>query len=172
MKAFANATLSAQVEGFGPDFRSPFALAPGATAKSIRLSIPSVHRLFALLTSLSMLHLMLVGSDLACATHSANGHGTMAMSARHATRSNVENASGDAVGEYIADHGSARPATDCATPTQTHCCEAMSSCGVTTTVTTREHLATRSTPASKTPQYEASTLVSVLTAPDPPPPKA
>jgi hypothetical protein len=114
-----------------------------------------------------MLHLMLVGSDLACASHGARSGRAMAgMSAgAHMTM-------GDMDGHAGAAHASAQPATDCTTPAQTRCCDAMSSCGVSTTLGAAPTLALAGLPEATTPRHLGSVLVSVRTAPEPPPPKA
>ena len=127
--------------------------------------------LVALLTTLSMLHLTVAVSDVACASHERGGHAMpgMAMTgASHAASSAKTMGAAAASGALE----SAGPAKDCATPTQTRCCEAMTSCAVFTMVSVVERLVATSVSTAGTTRLATAVLVSVLLAPEPPPPKA
>lgn len=117
-----------------------------------------------------MLHLVLVGGDLACASHGTSGGHAMAEMAAPGVASHHHDAGTAAAVQH--DRDGAHAAPDCATPSQQRCCDAMSSCSVTTTVSPVQ-LAAMSTPsADATPLRAPTVLVSVLHAPEPPPPKA
>jgi hypothetical protein len=132
-----------------------------------------VRPFFAFLTSLSMLHLMLVGGDLACASHGNHGGAVMAGMAMASAVHHASAGSMSGMPAVVLDvHGAVQSPLDCATPTQTRCCQAMSSCSVTTTVSSTEHLIASSVSSTGRPAHASRMLVSVLTTPEPPPPKA
>jgi hypothetical protein len=136
-------------------------------------------RLFALLTSVTMLHLSVVAGDPACATHRANGH--------HAASSN-----GMAMAEHAMpvdghvmpmaaateEQPSAAPVSDsdtspCEIPAQRHCCEALIGCSVATAVTSaHQALATIVLPVERIRVALHDAPASFASAPEPPPPKA
>jgi hypothetical protein len=111
--------------------------------------------LLALLTSVSMLHLSLVGGDLPCATHGSRG--------AHASSAAHEMAG-------MPMHPDAP--TDCATPIQPRCCDVMTGCSVIATLGVPPHASTATTPDAALPRAAATQPASILTAPEPPPPKA
>ena len=130
-----------------------------------------MRRLFAMLTTLSMLHLSLVAGDLACATHHADGapmEGMVSAEGLHG------DASMNSAMTASASHGhdAAQPAPKCSTPVRPDCCEATTSCSVVTTVASVERAMSPDMPAAATPELPSAVLESVLTAPDTPPPKA
>jgi hypothetical protein len=112
--------------------------------------------LLALLTSVSMLHLSLVGGDLPCATHASGG--------AHASGGVHEMAG-------MPMHPDA-PTDDCATPIQPRCCDVMAGCSVTAALGVLTHASTATTPDVALPRTAAMQPASILTAPEPPPPKA
>src|SRR2546423_15406401 len=96
-----------------------------------------LRRLFALLSSIAMLHLSVVGGDAVCLTHGANDH--------HAAKSNGRTTAehtmamdGHAIPMAEAAEApvesAARVATasvpPCEIPAQQHCCEALVGCSV------------------------------------------
>lgn len=120
-----------------------------------------------------MLHLMLVGSDLACASHGASGGPAMAAMVMPDAPAHEGGAHATAAMTAMPDdHATAQAAQDCATPTQNRCCEAMSSCGVTTMVSAVRRPAVPVLSPDAAPLHASNPLVSVLQAPEPPPPKA
>jgi hypothetical protein len=120
-----------------------------------------------------MLHLILVGGNLACASHGVAGHDAMpGMEGTRPSHQGAEQGNVDRGAARHADRGTAQPPSDCATSTQSHCCDAMWSCGVTTTVSARVQFLVPTISAAATPSYVASASLSVSATPDPPPPKA
>ena len=125
----------------------------------------------ALLTTLSTLHLALVGGDLACASHETAGR---AMPGMVMATTSQDAHSAEAMGSPRAAHAhaSAEPTKECATPSQARCCEAMTSCSVSTNLSVVERPLPETIPAAATPSLPSAVLESVLMAPEPPPPKA
>ena len=117
-----------------------------------------------------MLHLTLVGGDVACSSHAMGSAGSMGgMSMAASTTAHVAtHRSGASMGKELA----ARPATDCALPVSAPCCDAMSSCTVATTLSVIERSVAPTAAASEIPSLASTVLESVLTTPEPPPPKA
>ena len=124
-----------------------------------------------LLTTLSMLHLSLVGGDLACASHETAGRAMPGMVMEGPSHEAASAMAMDAPAGSPAQ-ASAQPAKDCAAPSQGRCCEAMTSCGLSTTASVVERLVSESLPPVATPRLPTAVLESVLAAPEPPPPKA
>ena len=127
-----------------------------------------LHRLLALLTSVTMLHLSVVTGDVACASHGmASDHAaraTHAMPAHdHAMRAVVRGAHEGAVSD----------APPCETPVQLHCCEALMGCDVTgVAAVARELYATRFVPGARILTSLHDAPASFASPPEPPPPKA
>jgi hypothetical protein len=139
-------------------------------------------RLFALFTSVTMLHLTVVSGDAACATHGATGH--------HTAKTGGEEMAGHAMpmdGNAMpmaraleASTISAAPvaksdATPCEVPTQQHCCDALvaGGCSVDSAVTSsHQTLATAVSPATRIRVAVDDAPASFAPAPEPPPPKA
>lgn len=128
-------------------------------------------RIVAFITGLLVLHLSVVGADLACAQHAqhAGDHGGVGPSV---DGMHVMNAvtSGNA---SMDDRSTATGASDmpCKTPVSSDCCRAMTSCGVgyiaaRGTATRVAAVAAVITPASERKPGRT------LGAPEPPPPKA
>jgi hypothetical protein len=111
----------------------------------------AMRRLFSLLFIVATLHLLLAGSDPACASHGEHDGGTMA---------------------GMAMPGTPQPASHDTAPVPTRCCEALSSCSLVAAVSTSERPAARAGSIAPTPSDAPSVLASVSTAPEPPPPKA
>jgi hypothetical protein len=115
-----------------------------------------------------MLHLTLVGGDVACASHELIGHAMPGM-----TRTSHASATARSMATFAAPnrYAAAQPAKDCTTPTQSACCDAMGNCSVRTTVSAVERPVSERLLAVGTPRLPSVVLESVLMAPDPPPPK-
>jgi hypothetical protein len=136
-------------------------------------------RLFALLTSVTMLHLSVVAGDAACVMHRANGHHALSPSgvaiAEHAmpTDGHVM-----PVAAATEEERSAAPVADsdtspCEIPAQQRCCGALIGCSVATAVTSaHEALATIVLPAARVRVALHDAPASFASAPEPPPPKA
>jgi hypothetical protein len=139
-----------------------------------------LRRLFALLTSVAMLHLSILGGDAICLTHGAGRH--------HATKSSdgttAEHAT-DVDGHVMpmAEAGEAPMVSaalfakadvpPCEIPAQQHCCEALVGCSVAGAVTSeREVLASGVLPAPRIREAAHDAPASFASAPEPPPPKA
>jgi hypothetical protein len=122
----------------------------------------------ALVTSLSMFHLTMVGSAVVCSSgRAASPHGVMTMPD-----------AGSHMGDDAAMASSGHEHSDAArqqsghrTPAPERCCESMSSCGVVTVAGVVER-ASAPLLASTMPAHSDAMLASVGTAPEPPPPKA
>jgi hypothetical protein len=139
-----------------------------------------LRRVFALLTSVTMLHLSVLSGDAVCLTHGAEGH--------HASTSRV----GTTAEHAMEMHGHVMPLPEaaeapvvsgarvataavppCEIPAQQHCCEALVGCSVAGAVTSeREVLAAGlvSEPGISEAAHDAP--ASFASAPEPPPPKA
>ena len=135
-------------------------------------------RVSGLVTMVFMAHLTLVGSDLACASHS---HGAMGHSMAHgmpgdmAAMSPTASHDVDAGASHeVADAGqsSASDTPPCEVPATDHCCDAMAGCAVTLVV---DHAAANPAitgASARVVGLRTNTPSSRLTAPEPPPPKA
>lgn len=127
--------------------------------------------LVALLTTISMFHLTLVGADLACASHPMStseamaGMGDDAGAAQHGIHASMAAAASDV-------DASAVDANGCTTPVQPRCCDGMSSCSVTTAVTAAVRLISHAPPCGSVIRHISAEPASVRAAPEPPPPKA
>jgi hypothetical protein len=127
--------------------------------------------LVAVLTSVSMLHLTLVGSSLACSSGRADSaQGVMAMTdaPSHAEHAVSASPMGVSTGEHAdrAQQNDERQA-----PAQQRCCESMSSCGL-TTVAAEPGLPIPPARTARAAEQADDMLASVGVAPEPPPPKA
>lgn len=116
-------------------------------------------RIAALLIGLLSLHLNFVGVDFACADHASG----------RATAHSVP-----AAAHHVTD-AHATPATDaesCEIPTQPDCCRAMASCAV--NVALDEDAGSSSMPVARDALTGASSHAprSLVTPPEPPPPRA
>jgi hypothetical protein len=138
-------------------------------------------RLFALLTSATMLHLSVVAGDAACATHGANGHhqapnASAAPVAEHSTA--MHGHAMPAAPHVAASVSSARPivksgAPPCEVPTQQRCCEGLVGCSVDSATAGGPEVATAAiSPASRIRVAPVDVPASFAPAPEPPPPKA
>ena len=131
-----------------------------------------MRNLVAVLTMISMLHLTLVCADLACASHSMAtseamvGMGDVAGAAHHDSGMQNVVAAISTTGPNVAG------AADCTTPVQPRCCEAMSSCSVTTTVSAAMRLVSYCAPSGVLLGDTATEPTSFRSPPEPPPPKA
>jgi hypothetical protein len=119
--------------------------------------------LVALLMSISMLHLSLVGGDLACATHGSSG--------AHAS-SGAHEMAGMPMHADAAEAAAPDAPADCATPIQPGCCDVMVGCSVIATLDVVPPGAMEADPTAAVPQRAAIRPASILPAPEPPPPKA
>jgi hypothetical protein len=134
----------------------------------------------ALLTSIAMLHLSVVGGDAACLTHGAPEH--------HAARSSggaladgamemdghVMPMAEAAEAPVVSAAGVARAdVPPCEAPSQQHCCEALVGCGVAGAVAGEQQmLASGVLPATRIHEALHDAPASFAPAPEPPPPKA
>ena len=115
-------------------------------------------RLFALLTSVTMLHLRVVAGDTACATHGIDGH---------------HGASSQAVPAHAMPMGGKAGTPPCDLPTQQHCCEALVGCGVDSAVTVaHEGFVAGASASGRILIVPHAAPASFASAPEPPPPKA
>lgn len=123
-------------------------------------------RVLSVLLLLLTFHLTLSAGDFLCATHGVlaeHDTGTADEHARHATP-----ASGD---ETWGQTSSPQKGDACDTPARARCCEALTSCTV--TIAARDAHTLSWTPGEVAPPRSALLqATSVVTAPDPPPPKA
>jgi hypothetical protein len=113
-----------------------------------------------MLVAILMAHFTVVGGDVNCARHGDRSGGPHHRGA-HAGSATAHGVSAPGV-------GSEQP---CETPTQPECCRAMTSCSVSVAVTAIGHqraLQSRERVASAADDAPPS----LITAPDPPPPKA
>ena len=121
-----------------------------------------MRRLTGLLTSLLLLHLTIVGADLACAKHDVH-------TASHALPSAT---SPDHEHHAVPAQAHDRDDKPCQVPTLPACCYALASCGVSLTCAASQgaadirSLAARAVASADYPPY------SWASEPDPPPPKA
>jgi hypothetical protein len=139
-----------------------------------------LRRLFALFTSVAMLHLSVAAGDAACLSRSGGGH--------HAATS-----SGGAVaGDAMPMHGHAMPVADvaegpamtaasvakadvppCEIPAQQRCCDALVGCTLVGAITSeRDVLAPRTSYSARIRETLHDAPASFAPAPEPPPPKA
>jgi hypothetical protein len=141
-----------------------------------------LRRLFALLTSVAMLHLTVAAADVACATHGASGH--------HATQASDD----DAAQHTMPTDGHLMPMTEgseasvasvasvvgsdappCEVPTQQHCCDAIAvgGCGVDSALSSApEAVASSVSRGSRIHVVVDDAPAAFAPAPEPPPPKA
>jgi hypothetical protein len=120
-----------------------------------------MRRFFAAATCLAMLHLSLVGGDLACATHGVHRVAS-------ATREDTAMPDHDAMHHASGD----RQSSDCPTPSLPHCCDALAACGPAIALGSGvTDMPTVSAPFGL-PHAIASPLISRSRGPEPPPPKA
>jgi hypothetical protein len=130
-----------------------------------------VHRLLALLTTLSTLHLMLVGGDIACAGQGSGPNASMtAMSATASSPGHVAN--GHEAGVAERSSASTESTNECATPTHIHCCVAMSDCSISATADVIERSGSVDVFRATPPEHANAMLASVPMPPEPPPPRA
>ena len=133
-------------------------------------------RLFALLTSITMLHLTVVAGDAACVTHGVGEHHTakagatqaMAMSG-HAMPMSERAAAATPSPVPVAKSGT----PPCEVPTQQRCCEALVGCSVDSAVSGSADVpAAVVSPATQVHGAPDDAPASFAAAPEPPPPKA
>jgi hypothetical protein len=137
-----------------------------------------LRRVFALLTSVAMLHLTVAAGDAACATHGAGHHGATSRAAsvdEHAmqmdghvmpTTKTVESAAASSVRVAKSD------VPPCEVPTQQQCCEALVDCSAVGAVKSeRAVLASGVSSASRISEAAHDAPASFASAPEPPPPK-
>ena len=138
-------------------------------------------RLFALLTSVTMLHLTVAAGDAVCATHGVDGHHgassqAAAAAAAHAMPMDgrVMPASAGAPASTVSDAPAANAATPpCDVPTQQHCCEALVGCSVDSAVTgAHEGFAFSVSASARILVARHDAPASFASPPEPPPPKA
>jgi hypothetical protein len=135
-------------------------------------------RLFALLTSVTMLHLSVVAGDPACVTHRANGHHAVSSSGAMAEHAMPMDGHVMPMAAATGAHLSAAPVAEsdtspCEIPAQQHCCEALIGCRVATAVTSaHQALAATVLPAERIRVALHDAPASFAPAPEPPPPKA
>src|SRR5437763_386369 len=116
-------------------------------------------RAFGVLSMLLMFHLVLVGSDLACATHgtrSTGAHSSMAHGAHH---------TGNPTGRHSEQE------RDCDTPVSPDCCSAQTPCAPTIDVAVVVSFAEPIAAAGIIPDGVDSSPLLRLTAPETPPPR-
>ncbi len=120
----------------------------------------TARRLSGLLTLLVTAHLALVGQGNVCAEHEAAAAGTQAMAMPDH----------DAAMDRGIDHGDAH--VPCGTTSTSRCCDAVMSCSVAATISSREHYPASAALAAATPTSTTTHLVSRARSPEPPPPRA
>jgi hypothetical protein len=141
-----------------------------------------LRRLFALLTSVTMLHLTVVAGDAACATHGASGHHA-AMARGGGTADHLMPMDGQAMptatgaGASVASTAPVAKsgAPPCEVPTQQHCCDALvaGGCSVDSgVISAHDALASAVSPAARIRVAVDDAPASFAPAPEPPPPKA
>lgn len=134
-----------------------------------------LRRLFALFTSVTMLHLSVVAGDAACAAHGAAGH-DMNAAAMHGTAaaSSMSDHAMPMEASPAAERGAAASgAPPCEVPAQQHCCEALVGCSVASAVTSAvQSLTPAISPAARIRVAMHDAPASFAPAPEPPPPKA
>jgi hypothetical protein len=139
-----------------------------------------LRRLFALFTSVAMLHLVVVGGDAVCLTHGAEGHhaatssgGTVAERAMETdghVMAMVEAAEAPVASAAPVAKADVPP---CEIPAQQHCCEALVGCSVAGAVTSeRQVLPSSMVSAPRISEAAHDAPASFASAPEPPPPKA
>jgi hypothetical protein len=121
-----------------------------------------VRRLFAAVTSLSMLHLSFVGGDLACAGR--GGHQQSSVADAHQGMPQHDGAMHHASG--------GKETSDCPTPDQGHCCDILAACGLNFDVGRGIEGIPMMSSRVDLPRSKASALISRSRGPEPPPPKA
>jgi hypothetical protein len=123
-------------------------------------------RLAAVFMAFLMLHLSVVSSDAACATHMSDTHAHgQGMSMKGGNTSGSMNASMQARGGAVQE-----PQAPCDTPVQPNCCQALASCA--TVFAVGRASAPRQRPErAGVAATELLIPLSELIAPDPPPPK-
>jgi hypothetical protein len=140
----------------------------------------TLRRLFALLTSVTMLHLTVVSGDPACATHGAGEHhagqasgagampGAMPMDGHAMPMAEVAGATVTSAAT-VATLG----AHPCEIPAQQHCCEALVGCSVDSAAAGEPLvLVAGLSPATRISAAPDDLPASFAPAPEPPPPKA
>ena len=137
-------------------------------------------RLFALLTSIAMLHLSVVAGDAACLTQGAERHHTATSSGATIAEVAMEldghvMPMADARGAAV-ENGTRVARADvppCELPTQPHCCEAVVGCSAPSAVTSeRQLLVSRVAAAGQVGGAVDDAPSSFASSPEPPPPKA
>jgi hypothetical protein len=129
-----------------------------------------MRRVTALLTSLFLLHLILVGADLTCTKHGAQTAGAVA----HTEMSSHEGDVGHANHHGPVQPAGSRHADDrsCEIPTLPACCQALASCGVTIAGNSSADASDLSHLAAGVVGVADGAPASWTLEPDPPPPKA
>jgi hypothetical protein len=137
-----------------------------------------LRRLYALLTSVSMIHLSMAAGDSACATHGAHTHhastASRAATAGHAIAGHVMPMT-EAAGGSTPSSGPVAKADlpPCERPAQQHCCDAVTGCGGLGAVTSApQALASVVRRAARIRDALHDAPASFASAPEPPPPKA
>jgi hypothetical protein len=130
-----------------------------------------LRRFFALLTSITLLHLSVVSGDAACATHGTNGETSMMSGHEMPTDGHpmpmpaATQAGGAAV--VTSD------APPCETPVALHCCDAVAGCGPTGIIARSLNAVALERPlAARISRLLDDAPASFASAPEPPPPKA
>ena len=119
----------------------------------------TARRFLGLFTMLVMVHLTLVGPDNACAVHGRHGHSSRMMDAPFRDT---------AIGGTVAHGHSHEP---CETPSSGHCCETLTSCGVTAAVEAQRDPLPSGLLAGVAPISAGAHLLSRALGPEPPPPR-
>ena len=157
--------------------RQPLLVDRGARPRGCRVNLHGdqprrllfVHRLLALLTTLSTLHLMLVGGDVVCTGQGSMPDATMAaMSAP--SLGHAANAHEAATAERTC--ASTESTNECATATHIHCCVAMSDCGVSATTAVIRRSGFVDPFRAAPPEHANAMFASAPIPPEPPPPRA
>ena len=147
-----------------------------------------LRRVVALFSSVTMLHLSVGSADAACTgtgaaiSHSTAAHGTRARQSTHAHHGTMDHArmavtaTSSSLRAPVAPVAgvaeSPSPRTPDGSPAPSRCCESMTSCSVTGTVTPRVSIASSLRGASLMLGAVTEAPSSVAPAPEPPPPKA
>jgi hypothetical protein len=139
-----------------------------------------LRRPFALLTSIAMLHLSVVGGDAACLTQGAEGHhaakasgGTIAQPAMEMDGHLMPMAGASDAPVVSVARGATADVPPCEIPAQQHCCEALMGCSVAGAINSdRQPLASNVLSAPRISEAPHDAPASFASAPEPPPPKA
>jgi hypothetical protein len=139
-----------------------------------------LRRHFALLTSIALLHLSVVGGDAVCLTHGAEGHhaakssaGTVAEHAMEIDGHVMPMAEATEAPAVSSARVAKADAPPCEIPAQQHCCQSLVGCSVAGAVTSeRQALATGVLSAPRIREAVHDAPASFASAPEPPPPKA